>query len=683
MSGIASFSDLSLDGSGVYVLRVSSTGLTPATTGTINITPGAATQLIFLREPPASVTAGSGFGFAVEAEDQFGNLATRFDGAVTVTLPADESDATLAGPVVAAAVGGVASFSGLSLDKAGSGYALDVMSTGLSGETTSPLSVTAAAASQLVIAAQPPVSVIAGNAFGLSVEADDPYGNIATSFSGPISISLANDPTGAAFGGSLTAVANDGLATFSGLSLDTMDSGYAIAAAGTGLTAATTRPFSVTPAAASKLVELASPPISMTAGADFGLTIAAEDRYGNRATGFTGDVTIALANNPGGATLMGGPMTVAASAGVASFPAFLTLEKAATGYSIEATGDGLTPVTTGPISATPQPATHLVVVQQPPSMVSPRASFGLVVAALDPFGNIDTNFSGQVSLAAAGGSTAALVNDTSVMASKGYATFTGLSLGQMSGPVTLAVTSAGTAGTATNPVRVTPVQPPTQPPSQPPTSGTVGSSLPTTVHITDARFQFGPAHLVTEIAIVFSGPLEPTIANNKTNYHLTMANKKGSFAARNATNLAIRSALYDASEHTVTLTPSRPFCAHKASPACGERLDNFRVNRHLRAKARSCQHQRDVELPPREIRGCRITFDPEKRDQCRDRFHARATAFCRSSTPSDRKALTRPVDARLIIRPRQARVAPFRVDIGPTIRPKRARAAAPDLSNNQ
>ena len=172
---------------------------------------------------------------------------------------------------------------------------------------------TAAAASQFVITAQPPASVIAGDPFSLSVVADDPYGNLATSFSGPVSITLANNPAAMRSMDRSRQTANDGLATFSGLSLDAVDSGYAIAAASSGLTAATTRSFNVTPAAASRLVELASPPIDMIAGADFGLTVAAEDRYGNRATGFTGNVTIALANNPGGATLMGGPLTVAAS----------------------------------------------------------------------------------------------------------------------------------------------------------------------------------------------------------------------------------------------------------------------------------------------------------------------------------------------------------------------------------
>ena len=59
----------------------------------------------------------------------------------------------------------------------------------------------------------------------------------------------------------------------------------------------------------------------MVAGADFGLGIVAEDAYGNLATDFTGNVTIALSSDPGGAALSGGPLTVAASGGRREFPA--------------------------------------------------------------------------------------------------------------------------------------------------------------------------------------------------------------------------------------------------------------------------------------------------------------------------------------------------------------------------
>ncbi len=74
------------------------------------------------------------------------------------------------------------------------------------------------------------------------------------------------------------------------------------------------------------------PPASVTAGSPFGLTVQAEDSSGNLDSSFNGTVTVALASNPGGATL-GGTLTVTASSGVATFSG-LTLTKAASGYTL-------------------------------------------------------------------------------------------------------------------------------------------------------------------------------------------------------------------------------------------------------------------------------------------------------------------------------------------------------------
>ena len=74
------------------------------------------------------------------------------------------------------------------------------------------------------------------------------------------------------------------------------------------------------------------PPASVAAGSSFGLTVDVDDASGNLFTSFNGTVTVALANNPGGATL-GGTLSVTASQGVATFSG-LTLTKAASGYTL-------------------------------------------------------------------------------------------------------------------------------------------------------------------------------------------------------------------------------------------------------------------------------------------------------------------------------------------------------------
>jgi hypothetical protein len=111
------------------------------------------------------------------------------------------------------------------------------------------------------------------------------------------------------------------------------------------------------------LVVTTQPPASTTAGDSFGLTISAEDLYGNLTPGFTSGVTIALKSNPGSGTL-NGTLTVDASAGVAIFSG-LTIDQVANGYTIQATTTGLSSATTNAFDITPAAASQLVVTTSP------------------------------------------------------------------------------------------------------------------------------------------------------------------------------------------------------------------------------------------------------------------------------------------------------------------------------
>jgi hypothetical protein len=66
-------------------------------------------------------------------------------------------------------------------------------------------------------------------------------------------------------------------------------------------------------------------------------------------------------------------------------------------------------------------------------------------------------------------------------------------------------------------------------------------------------------HLVTEVIVQFSGPLNPAKAGNFSSYHLAMAGKKVSFAARKATSVSMRLPSYNGNSDTVTLVPLQPF----------------------------------------------------------------------------------------------------------------------------
>jgi hypothetical protein len=166
-------------------------------------------QLVITTAPPGSITAGNPFGLVVTAEDGAGNVDTSFNGPITVS---DDSGNPLGGTATVSAVNGVASFSGLTIEQAEL-TTLSATGKGLAGTTTAPLNVTAASASQLAVIT-PAGPILTGGKFTVSVQAVDPFGNVDLTFKGQVTLALGNNPTGAILGGTLTATAARGVATF-------------------------------------------------------------------------------------------------------------------------------------------------------------------------------------------------------------------------------------------------------------------------------------------------------------------------------------------------------------------------------------------------------------------------------------------------------------------------------------
>jgi hypothetical protein len=82
---------------------------------------------------------------------------------------------------------------------------------------------------------------------------------------------------------------------------------------------------------------------------------------------------------------------------------------------------------------------------------------------------------------------------------------------------------------------------------------------PPLVTMTAVRPVTNKKHLVTEIIVTFSGTVNAGEADSLTTYRLVAAGKHGSFTARNANVIKLKSAVYNAASHSVTLTPMRPF----------------------------------------------------------------------------------------------------------------------------
>src|SRR6266446_4312915 len=143
VAGVATFSDLSINKTGTgYTLQATSSGLTSVTSSGFNITSAAASKLVFGIQP-SNTTAGVAISPAVsvQVQDQFGNPTTS-TAAVGIAILANPGSGTLSGTTPVNAVAGVATFSGLSITKTGTGYTLQATSSGLTSVTSSGFNIT-------------------------------------------------------------------------------------------------------------------------------------------------------------------------------------------------------------------------------------------------------------------------------------------------------------------------------------------------------------------------------------------------------------------------------------------------------------------------------------------------------------------------------------------------------------
>src|SRR5881396_65000 len=435
VDGIATFYDLSLDKTGTgYTLAASVSGgaLVAPTSAAFDVAPGPATQLEFTVEP-TTATAGTALApsLQVRALDAAENLVPTFTGNVTVAFGGTSGEgSTLGGTTTVAAVNGVATFGDLTVSQTGTGYWLTASATGLARAASSAFDVTAGAATQLVFSTEPRTTVADHQISpAVKVRALDALGNPVPSFTGSVSIAAGNNPGGATLSGTTPVAAVSGVATFFDLSLNKTGTGYTLTASASGFAPVTSTAFDVTPGTATQLA-FAQQPSTTVAGAAISppVQVTALDAAGNPVPGFTGSVTIALGNNPGGSTL-GGATTVLAVNGVASF-ADLSANKTGTNYWLTATATGLSRATSSAFTITAGTATELVFGTEPGTTVANhQISPAVKVRALDALGNLATGFTGAVAVALGSNpGSATLSGTTPVVAVSGVATFFDLSV---------------------------------------------------------------------------------------------------------------------------------------------------------------------------------------------------------------------------------------------------------------
>ncbi len=434
VNGIATFSDLSIDtvNSG-YTLTASSGSLTPDTSNSFDITQAPATQVVFNQEPTNNI-AGVNFSpsLTVEFQDANGNIVPTETSNITIAFGTDPSTgaATLGGTLTIAAVAGTATFTDINIDKAFTGYTLTASSGVLASDTTASFDISPNAKSKLTFITQPvdtDYNSIINPA--VTVEIQDAYGNITTDTDN-INLTINSNPGGSTLSGTTTQAAVNGTATFDDISLDQIGTSYTLDATSGALTLDTSSAFDIV-ATPTQLVITQEPSDTYNGFLiSPAITVEIRDAQNNVVTSATDNVTVSINNNPSAGTL-GGTLTVAAVAGIATF-SDLEIDNTGVGYTLDFNSGALTSATSTSFDITQAPATQVAFIQNPSNAVAGVAnSPDITVELQDANGNIVPTESSNVTLAfgtdpSAGAAT--LGGTLTVAASSGLATFNDITI---------------------------------------------------------------------------------------------------------------------------------------------------------------------------------------------------------------------------------------------------------------
>jgi len=142
---------------------------------------GPATQLAFTRAPsPAAAGAPIAPAVQVSVEDAFGNVVAASGSGIDLALGANPGGATLSGQIHSTTVSGVASFTGLTLDKPSAGYTLVASAANLPATTSVPFLIAPAGgvAARIVITTGNQQTAPAGTALPIAygVRVTDAFG---------------------------------------------------------------------------------------------------------------------------------------------------------------------------------------------------------------------------------------------------------------------------------------------------------------------------------------------------------------------------------------------------------------------------------------------------------------------------------------------------------------------------
>ena len=395
---------------------------------------GSAKKLKFVTQPSSSIVAGTQFpSIVVRLLDEADSLVT--DAAVSVVLTlvsSSSSKASIIGTSRVAAVGGVVTFSDIAVDASGTDYYFVASSSYLTIDKSDLFLVSPGPAYGLAFSKQPG-GAVTDQAFLQQpiVNVVDFYSNLVTSSSPVVSISAfkAGQSMNFVSGAYATATAISGTASFTGLAVSQISSGWSLVASSGTLKIATSSSFSVVPdvGVAVKLrFQQAIPNTDMNLAFGIQPKIEALDGQNQIVTSATGSVVLSIKSGTGnsGAELSGTKIA-SFSAGVASFSG-LGIRQSARGYVLSASSTGLLDGESNAFNVT-GPA-RLTFATAPSGTIN--GTFSVTINVLDLDDKIYTQGSSDIYLRKdlqSGNSRGILGGLTRVASSGGIATFTGLS----------------------------------------------------------------------------------------------------------------------------------------------------------------------------------------------------------------------------------------------------------------
>ena len=320
-----------------------------------------------------------------------------------MAIGTNPSAGSLFGTTNVAAVAGVATFSALKIDKAGTGYTLAASATGPTGATSASFDITVGVATKLVVLGAAGEyrrrrgDHSRGRGHGTGCRGE--YGADVRRQRERRDHVRDRDERSARCGGPLRSGRRAVWPVSTTLSIDKSGNGYKLTATSSGLTSVTSGTFNITVGPAVKLGFTVQPPATVTAGAN----MSADDSRGGAglARQYRHDLHQQHPDRDRDESFGRRAYGDDECQGVLRRVFLFDLEGQSdgVGYTLVATTAGLLDATSTPFTVNPGSATQLAFTTQPLSTRKGTVMPAVRVSALDAQGNVATSFTSNITVA--------------------------------------------------------------------------------------------------------------------------------------------------------------------------------------------------------------------------------------------------------------------------------------------